>query len=365
MMRCFCAVDLEDEEHAMCRYLRARKFDVDATIQMMRDRSELWREGAASNFYPEFRDAIGNTSVPESVFVSQLHLVLGNVTKTGCPIMYFSAGRVRADGLECLASFDMIPNYVWHLIVHKLSKHIQHLKDTNHLTTIPIELLVVANLDGISLNSLRRTLKALENAMRVLNVFPEVLDRVVLINVPRYFMPFWPIVRSFVDADTAQKFELFASSERGRHRLLQLVDFNRLASDYGGAGMSTDQLILEQCEQSAQGIRIRHEEILSCSRRGISTSAKRSVDVRAQEFVSIRVFVGAGGRSAKLYVHVESSGSAKCIQLSRDDKDDAHTIFYTQVAGSCQGDMHCSIEIERGKRGGFVEHFLLVLDVRE
>ena len=108
MIRCFCAVEdcaVEDEEHAMCRYLRARKFDVDATIEMMRDRSELWRDGASNNFYPEFRDAIGTASVPESVFVSQLHLVLGNVTKTCCPVMYFSAGRVRADGLECLADF--------------------------------------------------------------------------------------------------------------------------------------------------------------------------------------------------------------------------------------------------------------------
>ena len=224
--------------------------------------------------------------------------------------------------------------------------------DTNHLKTIPIELLVVANLDGISLNSLRRTLKALENAMRVLNVFPEVLSRVILINVPRYFMPFWPIVRSFVDNDTAQKFELFASSERGRHRLLQLVDLHHLASDYGGAGTSTDQLILERCEQSAQGIRNRHEELLSCSRRGISTSAKRSLHVRAQEFVSIRVFAGSGGCSAKLYVHVKSSGSTKRIQLSRNE-DDTHPIFYTQVAGSCQGEMHCSIEIMRGKGGGF------------
>ena len=344
----------------MCRYLRARKFEVDATIQMMRDRSELWRDGASSNFYPEFRDAIGNASVPESVFVSQLHLVLGNVTKTGCPVMYFSAGRVRADGLECLAPFDIIPNYVWHLIVHKLPTHIQHLMDTNNLKTIPIELLVVANLDGISLNSLRRTLKALENAMRVLNVFPEVLSRVILINVPRYFMPFWPIIRSFVDDDTAQKFELFASSEKGRRRLLQLVDVHHLASDYGGAEMSTDQLILQQCEQSAQGIRSRHEEILSCSRRGIFTSTRRSVNVGAQDFVSIRVFAGAGGRSAKLYVHVESSGIAKRIQLSRDDKDDAHTIFYTQVARSSQGDMHCSIEIRRGKRGGFVECYVLM-----
>jgi len=363
MIHGFCAV--EDDEHAMCRYLRARKFDVDATIEMMRDRSELWRDGASNNFYPEFRDAIGTASVPESVFVSQLHLVLGNVTKTYCPVMYFSAGRVRADGLECLADFDIIPNYVWHLIVHKLPKHIQHLMDTNHLKTIPIELLVVANLDGISLNSLRRTLKALENAMRVLNVFPEVLSRVILINVPRYFMPFWPIVRSFVDNDTAQKFELFASSERGKNRLLQLVDLHLLASDCGGAGTSTNQLILEQCEQSAQGVRGRHEKILSCSRHGISTSAKISVYVRAQEFVSIRVFARASGRSAKLYVHVESSGSTKRIQLSRDVKDDTHPIFYTQVAGSSQGDMHCSIEIERGKGGGFVEHFLLVLDVRE
>ena len=124
--------------------------------------------------------------------------------------------------------------------------------------------------------------------------------------------------------------------------------------------MSTDQLILQQCEQSAQGIRSRHEEILSCSRRGIFTSTRRSVNVGAQDFVSIRVFAGAGGRSAKLYVHVESSGIAKRIQLSRDDKDDAHTIFYTQVARSSQGDMHCSIEIRRGKRGGFVECYVLM-----
>ena len=206
MIRCFGAV--ETEEHAMCRYLRARKFNVDATLQMMNDRSQLWREGAAHNFYPKFKDALGTTAVPESVFASQLQLVLGNVAKSCFSIiMYFSAGRVRADGLECLAPFDDIPRYVWHLIMHKLPKHIENLAAKNKRRTIPIEMLVVADLGGISLNSLRRTLKALEEAMRVLNVFPKVLSRVVLINVPHYFMPFWPLIRSFVDKDTAENFE--------------------------------------------------------------------------------------------------------------------------------------------------------------
>ena len=160
MVRCFRAV--ETEEHAMCRYLRARKFNVDATLQMMSDRSQLRREGAAHNFYPNFKDALGTTAVPESVFASQLQLVLGNVTKSCCPLMYFSAGRVRADGLECLAPFDDIPRYVWHLIMHKLLKHIEYLATKNMRRTIPIEMLVVADLGGISLNSLRGTLKVLD-----------------------------------------------------------------------------------------------------------------------------------------------------------------------------------------------------------
>ena len=363
MVRCFGAV--ETEEHAMCRYLRARKFNVDATLQMMSDRSQLWREGAGHNFYPNFKDALGTTAVPESVFASQLQLVLGNVTKSCCSIMmYFSAGRVRADGLECLAPFDDIPRYVWHLIMHKLSKHIEYLAAKNKRRTIPIEMLVVADLGGISLNSLRRTLKALEEAMRVLNVFPEVLSHVVLINVPHYFMPFWPIIRSFVDKDTAEKFELFANWERGRQRLLELVESDKLASDYGGAGQSTGRLMLEQCEPSAKGIRERQVQTLSCRRGASSVLAEGSISTEAEEFISLRAYAGAWGRSARVYADIQTRDGKKCIQLSRDGKDHSHTVFYAQIAGCNDGDIHYSIKIERGKEGGFVEHLLWVVDVR-
>lgn len=365
MIRCFGRA-VETEEHAICRYLRARKFNVDATIQMMSDRSQLWREGATHNFYPNFKDALGTAAIPESVFASQLQLVLGHVTKSSSPIMYFSAGRVRADGLECLAPFGDIHKYVWHLVIHKLPRHIAYLSAKSGGRTVPIEMLVLADLGGISLNSLRRTLKALEEAMRVLNVFPEVLSHVVLVNVPQYFMPFWPVIKSFVDKDTAEKFELFANEERGRQRLLELVESDKLASDYGGTGQSTERLMLEQCESSAKAIRKRQVGILSCRRGSSSVLAEGSVSVQAEEFVSLRVYAGARGRSARVYVDIQTRDGKKRIQLLRDDKGQSHTILYAQVAGCNDGDIQYRIKVERGKGGVFVhaEHFLWVIDVR-
>ena len=200
--------------------------------------------------------------------------------------------------------------------------------------------------------------------MQVLNVFPEVRSHVVLINVPHYFMPFWPIIRSFVDKDTAEKFELFANEERGKQRLLELVENSQLASDYGGAGQTTERLMLEQCEPSAKGIKKRQVEILSCRRDTSSVLAEGSISTKAEEFISLRAYAGAWGRSARVYADIQTRDNKKFIQLSRDGKDHSHTVFYAQVDGCNDGDIQYSIKVERGKEGGFVEHLLWVVDVR-
>ena len=122
--------------------------------------------------------------------------------------------------------------------------------------------------------------------------------------------------------------------------------------------------MLEQCEPSAKGIRRRQVALHTCRRGTSSVLAEGSVSVEVEEFISLRVYTGAWGRSARVYADIQKHDDKKRIQLSQDCKDQSHTVFYAQIAGCNDGDIQYSIKVERGKRGGFVEHLLLVIDVR-
>mmetsp|Transcript_19286 Transcript_19286/g.28537 ORF Transcript_19286/g.28537 Transcript_19286/m.28537 type:complete len:85 (-) Transcript_19286:80-334(-) len=67
-------------------------------------------------------------------------------------------------------------------------------------------------------------MSALKDALGILSVFPEFLCSVVICNVPRFFNAFWRIIKTFLDASTAKKFELYSNRSNGQARLLELID---------------------------------------------------------------------------------------------------------------------------------------------
>lgn len=69
--------------------------------------------------------------------------------------------------------------------------------------------------------------------------FPETMNKMVIVNAPRFFSATWSIIKGFLDARTTAKVELFSSTSAAEKCLLELIDEDQLPSDYGGTAEST------------------------------------------------------------------------------------------------------------------------------
>ena len=54
------------------------------------------------------------------------------------------------------------------------------------------------------------------------------------------------MLKKLVDAKTAALIEIYSSPDKGRARLLELIDESELPSDYGGTAPETSQIILKE-----------------------------------------------------------------------------------------------------------------------
>jgi hypothetical protein len=118
----FCFGTNEEEEYAYCRWLRARKFNLDATLSMIEQATQLRIEAKAHAFYPDPQDALG---VEESIFKSQYPQLFYSHAKNGCPVYITRPGALNMKGLECITTIENMNKYQWHCMVHSYAKVFQ------------------------------------------------------------------------------------------------------------------------------------------------------------------------------------------------------------------------------------------------
>ena len=88
---------VEKEAYALCRFLRARKFDVEKVFEMLDEAKDAWTEAKRGDFYPDLEKSMG---VPRSVFLSQYPAVMAGNARNGCPVMYLKAGSIQPEGIK-------------------------------------------------------------------------------------------------------------------------------------------------------------------------------------------------------------------------------------------------------------------------
>ena len=87
---------------------------------------------------------------------------------------------------------------------------------------------------------------ALQQVDSAAAVFPEMLHSLIIVNAPGFFSFFWSMIRGLVDAKTASLIEIYSSPEKGKQRLLELINERELPRDYGGQAPSTAEIILRE-----------------------------------------------------------------------------------------------------------------------
>ncbi len=240
----------EEEAFALCRFLRARQFDVEKTFAMMGEHVDMFREALTSeNLYRSKTYIEDHIGCPIPVFTKQFPMLDYGLAKNGAFVVYMKAGLIRLqEGFDCISTTEtpesFIARYipvVWYVAcqvfcetMHRLQKERQN-NDNETDFVVLAEAVVVIDLEGLQRELFtKRTMEFMQQSFGVIQCFPEILNRVVVVNVPYFFTFIWSVLKRFIDARTVQKIGFFSSLSAAQEDLLDLVLPCQLLQDYGG-----------------------------------------------------------------------------------------------------------------------------------
>merc|ERR1711957_724764 len=189
----------------------------------------------------------------------------------------------------------------------------------------------ILDLSGLAMSSLNsRNLDIVKKQAFIDSLcFPETMNKMVIVNAPRFFSATWSIIKGFIDQRTAGKVELFSNKSAAEKKLKEIIDVSELPQDYGGTAESTDVLLAKEASKdSASGGRSRLITEVMYIRSSTTFKISLSRDEEAELFVYTRATTGASFKvtdSAKKEIlpkktvkHSGSSGNSSptCIQLT-------------------------------------------------
>ena len=267
----------ESEAFALCRFLRARDFDIEDVFTMLEEKEQiehwtqahhqdpnLFREFDNLNLVPEF------CGCPLGVFLTQFPLLYRGIGKNGAIIVYLRAGKINCPGVECIVGdlSNALP-FVWNRLYHggrdAMAREISKLQQQQQqqqqrqqrnqsnnpipmtpTPTVLAEKIIVIDLEGDS--------SLFSSGMSFMGVapvaggcFPETVNRTYILNAPFSFSLVWTVIKQALDPRTVAKIGFFSSIEKAKQDFYTYIDKSELLSDYGGRGPSFAQA-MAQCQ---------------------------------------------------------------------------------------------------------------------
>jgi hypothetical protein len=239
----YCYHGVEDEASALCRFMRARKFVVSDTFDMMQGNLDTWKDGKSHDFYPDVDAALG---CPVSVFLTQFPLLHYGISKSGALVSYFQVSTVSLQALDCLTDLENIAAFIWHEFMYGFKEYVPQVQKDHPNTAVRCEMTFVIDLKNIPRSLFtERVMSVLKECCNAFNCFPEILNKMVIVNAPFFFSALWIIIRKFLDARTVAKIDIYSNETKGLTCISEQVSQTELLSDYGGNGPSFDAILQE------------------------------------------------------------------------------------------------------------------------
>ena len=240
--------DFEESHYALCRWLRARKYDVQDTIKMIEEATSMRGIPKSKNFYPDPKEALG---CPQSVYLAQYPQMCVGVSKQKHPVYISKPGILNVNGLECITSIQGIINYHWFDMYHNFGRVLKSSWRTSDYNRF--ECVCIIDLEGLSPSNItKRCLNIVKLQSEIDSLcFPETLNRLVVVNAPSFFTMTWKIIKNWIDARTANKVEIYSTKSKWQPRLLQIIPSEQLPKDYGGTSTSTKSLMQESARNES------------------------------------------------------------------------------------------------------------------
>ena len=108
--------------YALCRFLRAVKFDYDALLLRLESQKGPWIKARDAHFYPDLQESLG---VELPVFLQQYPFLSIGRAKNGCPVTYFKAGSIQPEGIMCITTVEKSMSFFWHQSYHSFQNNLK------------------------------------------------------------------------------------------------------------------------------------------------------------------------------------------------------------------------------------------------
>jgi CRAL/TRIO domain len=254
----YCFGKEEGEAFALCRWLRARKFDYAEVIKMVEQATKARAEAKSFDFYTDPKAALG---CDMSVYFAQYPQLYSGFAKNGCPVFISKPGVLNVDAVECITTLLGIVKFHWYIMMHDFGGRLraQKAKDPHFKR---FECFCVLDLEHLTMGQLNsRTMEIIKEQSAIDSLcFPETMNKMMIVNGPRFFGATWSIIKGFLDPRTSSKIEVISSKKTWQKRLLEFIDAEQLPVDYGGTGPDT-QVTMDKENFSGKMKRI-HTELM-------------------------------------------------------------------------------------------------------
>lgn len=124
----YCFGEIEGEVWALCRWLRARKFDFDKVMEMIDEANQTRAEAKKMDFYPNPTDALG---VDKSLFFAQFPQLYSGSAKNGSTLFFSKPGVLNVDGIQCLTTLNGIIEFHWYIMMHDFAQRLRAKKEAD------------------------------------------------------------------------------------------------------------------------------------------------------------------------------------------------------------------------------------------
>jgi CRAL/TRIO domain len=254
----YCFGEEEGEVWALTRWLRARKYVLEDVVKMVEEATQCRADAKAANFYPDPKAALG---CDMSVYYAQYPQLYSGFAKNGCPLFISKPGVLNVDAVECVTTLTGIVKFHWYIMMHDFGGRLREQKKTDpHFKKF--ECVCVLDLSHLTMSQLsQRALTIIKEQSAIDSLcFPETMNKMYIINGPRFFGATWSLIKGWLDPRTANKIEVISNRKTWEKTLLEYVDAEHLPSDYGGKGPNTQDTI--EKEAFTGKLKRMHTEVL-------------------------------------------------------------------------------------------------------
>uniref|UniRef100_A0A6B2L9S6 CRAL-TRIO domain-containing protein n=1 Tax=Arcella intermedia TaxID=1963864 RepID=A0A6B2L9S6_9EUKA len=223
----------ETEVLLYLRFLRARQFNVQAAIAMLKEDIE-WREKEnVLNILKETPEEI--LGCPEEWIMRRVPQWVQGFDKVGRPVIWWEFGNANIEKVLQHTTQEKLGRhhiYLMETFITKLSEQSEKLQYNIEDFALVIDAhgwkISYATSDAYNFV---KTIVGVDSAH-----YPERLGKVIVIRAPMALATAWAIIKNWLDPRTRDKIEILDSDYH--EKLFSTVDKDQIGPEYGGTGVS-------------------------------------------------------------------------------------------------------------------------------